>query len=162
LRGYSPTIYAKEMPPLTTSNIAGGLWEPVSLYDQNRVTPQFRTQYVTAARFAFRRYQSLAGDQYAVRWLPLLTLSRDGAFQPPGPDNPGSDIEPLYPEPRQLARNEHPFDVPFVYRRYSMLIEPAIYLAALIRDFELAGGKIVIRTFETQRDLMSLRENLVF
>src|SRR5580704_1457244 len=31
LRGYSPTIYAREMPPLTTSNVAGGLWEPVSL-----------------------------------------------------------------------------------------------------------------------------------
>lgn len=26
LRGYNPVIYAKEMPPLTTSNVAGGYW----------------------------------------------------------------------------------------------------------------------------------------
>jgi D-amino-acid oxidase len=162
LRGYSPTIYAKDMPPLTTSNIAGGLWEPVSLFDGDRVTPQFRRQFTAAAGFAFRRFQSLAGDQYAVRWMPLLTLSRDSPFHPPAPQDPQSEIEPLYPEPRQLNRDEHPFDVPYVYRRYSMLIEPATYLAMLIRDFELAGGKIVIRAFDTQRDLASLRENLIF
>jgi D-amino-acid oxidase len=162
LRGYTPTIYARDMPPLTTSNIAGGLWEPVSLYDQDRVTPQFRRQFTTAAGFAFRRFQSLAGDQYAVRWMPLLRLSRDRAFQPPNPQDPGSEIEPLYPESRQLDRSEHPFDLPFVHRQYSMLIEPATYLAMLIRDFELAGGRIVIRAFDTQRDLMALRENLIF
>jgi D-amino-acid oxidase len=43
-----------------------------------------------------------------------------------------------------------------------MLIEPAIYLAALIRDFHAAGGKIVIREFAAAQDLMSLREDLIF
>ena len=32
---------------------------------------------------------------------------------------------------------------------------------ALVRDFQLFGGKIVIRRFETQRDLMTLREPVV-
>src|SRR5436853_1968528 len=32
-RGYAVTIYAKAMPPDTTSNVAGGLWDPVTVYD---------------------------------------------------------------------------------------------------------------------------------
>jgi glycine/D-amino acid oxidase-like deaminating enzyme len=43
-----------------------------------------------------------------------------------------------------------------------MLIEPAIYLAALMRDFMIAGGRIVVRDFAETRDLMSLREDLLF
>ena len=43
-----------------------------------------------------------------------------------------------------------------------MLIEPAIYLNALIRDFQVAGGRIVIREFASARDLIALREELIF
>jgi len=161
-RGYSPVIYAKAMPPSTTSNVAGGLWEPVTVFDETRITPDFRRQFAEASRFAFRRYQSLAGDWYGVRWLPLYSLSRDAAHQPPPRESPNSDVERLYPEARQLTNAEHPFDVPFVHRRQTMLIEPAIYLGALLRDFHVSGGRIVIQEFGTARDLMSLRENLVF
>src|SRR5438067_8757871 len=30
-RGHQPVIYARAMPPTTTSNIAGGLWDPVTV-----------------------------------------------------------------------------------------------------------------------------------
>jgi glycine/D-amino acid oxidase-like deaminating enzyme len=43
-----------------------------------------------------------------------------------------------------------------------MLIEPAIYLNALIRDFQLAGGRIVLREFHSPGELTALRENLIF
>jgi D-amino-acid oxidase len=161
-RGYAVTIYAKAIPPATTSNVAGGLWEPVSLFDHPRVTPAFRRQFADAARIAFRRYQSLAGDPYGVRWLPLYSLSRDGEHVPPPPESPNSEIEPLYPEGRVLRGADNPFDVPYAYRRYTMLIEPAIYLAALIRDFQIAGGKIVIREFASPNELTGLREELIF
>jgi D-amino-acid oxidase len=162
-RGYNPIIYAKEMPPSVTSNVAGGLWEPTSLFDRSSVTPQFRAQFGEASRLAFQRYQSLAGDYYGVRWLPLYSLADDAApAMPPPSDSPYSDIEALYPEGRVLAKHENPFRVPFARRRYSMLIEPAIYLNALIRDYELAGGKIVIREFHSARELASLREPLIF
>jgi D-amino-acid oxidase len=162
-RGYNPVIYAKEMPPSVTSNVAGGLWEPTTLFDRARVTPQFRAQFGEASRLAFQRYQSLAGDYYGVRWLPLYSLGTDAATgAAPAQDNPNSDIEMLYPEPRVLTRHENPFNVPFARRRYSMLIEPAIYLNALLRDYELAGGKIVIREFRSAGELTGLRETLIF
>lgn len=162
LRGYRPTIYAAAMPPSTTSNIAGGLWEPVSLYDDERVTPAFAAQYESAARFAFRYYQSMAGEDYSVRWLPLYTLSDSHAFEPRAPGTPAAAIEPLYPEPRQLPAAENPFGLAYAYRRYSMLIEPGPYLRALIRDYQAAGGRIEIRKFDTPRDLAALSEPLLF
>jgi len=161
-RGYSVAIYAKAMPPDTTSNVAGGLWDPVTVYDHERVTPEFHRQFGEAGRFAFRRYQSMVGETYGVRWLPYYSLSRDSAVTPPPPESPNSQIAPLYPEAKQLTRDENPFDVPYAYRRYSMLIEPAIYLNALMRDFYVAGGRIVVREFAEARDLMSLRESLLF
>jgi len=120
LRGYRPVIYARDLPPATTSNIAGGLWDPVTVYDHPRVTPEFRRQFGEASRFAFRRYQSMAGAAYGVRWMPVYSLSRDGPRQPPPPESPNSEVEPLYPDSKQLAPAENPFPVPFVYRRYSM------------------------------------------
>jgi glycine/D-amino acid oxidase-like deaminating enzyme len=162
LRGYSPVIYARETPPSVTSNVAGGLWDPVTVFDQPNVTPEFRRQFGEASRLAFRRYQSLAGDEYGVRWLPLYTLSRDGPRATAPPESPNSEVQPLYPEAKQLAPGEHPFDVPFAHRRYSMLIEPAIYLNALTRDYLLNGGRIVIREFQSRDELTALRENLLF
>lgn len=160
-QGLRPVIYAKDMPPGTTSNMAGGLWEPVLLYDGQNVTPDFRKQFADAARFAFRRYQSLAGDEYAVRWLPLYQLSRTHPFPPPASDDPASDIETLYPQMSTLDRS-NPFGVPYAKRRYTMLIEPATYLNALVRDFFIAGGTIQIRNFASASELTGLKENLIF
>jgi D-amino-acid oxidase len=162
-RGYNPTIYAKELPPAVTSNVAGGLWGPTSLFDRERVTPQFRSQFGEASRLAFERYQSLAGDLYGVRWLPLYTLGHEAAsIAAPPPESPYSDIEALYPEGQTLAAHEHPFDAPFARRKYSMLIEPAIYLNALTRDYQMAGGTFVVREFHSVRELTGLRETLIF
>ena len=161
LRGYRATIYTKDMPPATTSNIAGGLWDPVTVYDHDVVTPSFNRQFAAAAQFAFRRYQSLAGDLYGVRWLPMYSLTAT-PHQTPPPESPYAAVDPLYPEARALAGPSNPFPAPNAWRRYSMLIEPAIYLNALIRDFLTAGGRIEVREFAATRDLLSLRESLLF
>jgi D-amino-acid oxidase len=50
----------------------------------------------------------------------------------------------------------------FARRRQSMLIEPAIFLAQLQRDFMIAGGRIILRDFREARDLMALKEDLIF
>jgi hypothetical protein len=35
-RGFTVTIYTKDTPPKTTSNIAGGWWAPVTLFEPGR------------------------------------------------------------------------------------------------------------------------------
>ena len=43
-----------------------------------------------------------------------------------------------------------------------MLIEPAIYLNALVRDFQIAGGRIVIRDFHAPEELAGLPERVLY
>jgi D-amino-acid oxidase len=161
-RGYEPVIYAKEMPPNTTSNVAGGLWDPVTVFDDENVTPGFLSQFIDAAHFAHRRYQLLAGDEYGVRWLPLYNLSDDKQFRAPQPGGASAGIEDLFPEARILAGAENPFACKYARHRDTLLIEPSIYLDKLVRDFLLSGGKIRIRNFTTASDLNDLTQPLLF
>src|ERR687894_959615 len=39
------TIYAKDLPPETTSNIAGGFWYPTSVYDPRAASTKFTEQF---------------------------------------------------------------------------------------------------------------------
>ena len=46
LRGATVTLYTEALPPHTTSNVAGAQWWPFSVFDENRRTEAFGTQYV--------------------------------------------------------------------------------------------------------------------
>lgn len=155
-----PVIYTKDQPPNMTSNIAGGYWSPVTLYDLDRITPEFRAQFVQAACFAHRRYQSFTGEDYGVHWRTIFRLGRQ-PYTPPSSRNPMSDIADLYTA-KTLEREENPFAVASARREHSMIIEPAIYLNALRRDFLVAGGKMQIREFGTAADLAQVPERLIF
>lgn len=134
-RGFTPTIYAKAIPPDTTSSFAGGLWEPVTVYDHTRVTPEFRRQFGDAARFAYRRYQTMVGDLYGVRWLPVYHLSSDSldATVAPDPSSTMREIDALHPASINLDSRVSPFAVASASRQRNLLIEPSIYLQALIQ-----------------------------
>jgi glycine/D-amino acid oxidase-like deaminating enzyme len=71
------------------------------------------------------------------------------------------EIDSLYPDIKALHGRENPFASTAAERFWSMLIEPHTYLAALIRDYQLAGGKIVRREFQSIRDIHSLSEPAV-
>ena len=154
------TIYARNLPPDTTSNISGAQWSPVTVFDDDHLTPAFRDQFVRAARYAYRQYQNLLGDYYGVRWVPNYLLSD----QPIGDSlvrGATSPINDLYPEFHDLAPNEHPFDAKYVRQFDTMLIEPPIYLNAMLRDFLIAGGKIVVREFASIEQVLALPEPVI-
>ena len=159
-RGAAVTIYAKNLPPDTTSNISGAQWSPVSVFDDDRLTPAFRDQFARAARIAYRQYQNMLGDYYGVRWIPNYILSdqpiRNSLVL--GADSP---IRDLYPESHDLAPGEHPFDAKYVQQFDTMLIEPPVYLNAMLRDFLIAGGKVVVREFEDVPAVLALPEPIV-
>ena len=81
-------------------------------------------------------------------------------------DEPSSDtafpeINELFINDRKLGDDEHPFPVPRVERFWSMLIEPPIYLNAILHDYLLAGGKVVIRDFQNIAAVLALNEPAV-
>ena len=155
-RGFEVTIYAKDLPPNTTSNIAGAQWSPVTVFDRDKTTPQFMDQFDRASRLAFRYYQDLPGANYGIRWIENYQLSD----HPPQP-HPPTVNEQLFRDTRDLTPQEHPFASPYVHRFTTMLIEPPIYLTAMLRDYYLAGGKIVVRDFAGVNDVVALPEPAV-
>src|SRR5688572_10666762 len=152
------TIYAKDLPPNTTSNIAAGFWSPVSLYDSDVASSKFVDQMKAAARISNRAYQLLVGPEYGVRWLDIFTLHSNEAglqYELPG----GNDLYPQQIIHRDQTSN---FGFPIVRQYSSMMIEPPIYLRALLRDFYNAGGKIVVREFKSREEVMRLPEPVIF
>jgi glycine/D-amino acid oxidase-like deaminating enzyme len=152
------TIYARDLPPNTTSNIAAGYWSPVSLFDSDVASTKFVDQYRAASRISNRAFQLLVGPVYGVRWLDIFTLHRTEASLQ-GELAGGDD---LYPD-RIIHRDPaNYFGVPIVRQFSSMMIEPPIYLRALMRDFYDAGGKIVVKEFRSREEIMRLHEPVIF
>lgn len=159
-RGFDVTIYAKDLPPETTSNIAGASWYPSHVVDEARRTPAWNTQFEQAARIAHRTYQLMIGDEYGVHWREQYNLSdsEDGA------GNSSWDyklLQDLFPAPRNLKRSENPFPVRSAEVDNMMYIEPSVYLTAVLRDFYIAGGRVRRIAFAEPRQLASLPEPIV-
>jgi D-amino-acid oxidase len=158
-RGFRVTIYAKDLPPNTTSNIAGAQWSPAEVYDADHQTPAFTDQFVRAAHLSQREYQNLVGDYYGVRWIENYVISEQPFQRPQGT---GQGIADLYPDAHDVPPNDHPFGRGVYVRRFTtMLIEPPVYLNAVLRDFLIAGGKLVVREFADRAAVAALPEPVV-
>ena len=162
-RGFDVTIYAMSVPPDTTSNMSLAAWTPTSgLVDSSRRTPQWDAQLREAARIAYRQLQLLIGPEYGLSWIDSYAL-RETA--PPGGVENARENPLLPPELRTgstlLGPGEHPFPTRYASHGTTLRIEPSIYLDALVRDVLRFGGRIVIRKFDTARDLMTLDEPIV-
>ncbi|HEY1251636.1 MAG TPA: FAD-dependent oxidoreductase [Thermoanaerobaculia bacterium] len=155
-RGLGVTIYAREIPPGTTSSIAGASWYPAYVAERDRRTPEWDAQFALAARSAHRAFQDLVGDDYGVRW-------REEYFVTDDPERELGDwgLPDLFPQRRLLSAAESPFAARHVTVDNLMFIEPPVYLRMLIRDFELAGGRIVVRAFAGPAELSLLPDPVV-
>ena len=152
------TIYAKDLPPNTTSNIAGAWWAPTSVFEPQAATSRFHEQYRQASRISNRAFQLLVGAEYGVRWIDTFELSRyEGSLNRELPG--GND---LYPQIQRHRDPESYFGFPFVLQYSSMLIEPSIYLGKLLRDFYIAGGRVVVKEFRSRAEIARLREPVIF
>jgi glycine/D-amino acid oxidase-like deaminating enzyme len=158
-RGVEVTIYARDLPPQTTSNVAAGQWSPYFVSDFSKRSGPFQEQFPKAARLSHRHFQDLLGDYYGVRYLMNYVLS-DHPFGGPVEADEES-LDDLFPETRNLAPAEHPFAVKHVRQYMTMLIEPGVYLPAMMRDFLLAQGKIVVRELKAIEELQYLPESVI-
>lgn len=161
LRGADVTLYTRDLPPDTTSNIAGAQCWPVSVFDSRRRTDAFGAQFVEAADFSIRYFQNLVGSRWGVRWIPNYYLSD----REPGNgwmDGPGGALHHLQFGFRDFGPGEHVFPTTHVRRFYTMLIEPATYLATLLGDVQAAGGRVEIRHFAAAQELLRLPQQILF
>ncbi len=159
-RGAKVRIYARELPPNTTSNVAGAQWWPASVFDRGATTPEFIQQHTEAARFAFRRYQSLVGGGYGVSWETNYNLSAT-----PITTYPAREDDPMRQfviNQRDLTPAEHNFQRPFVRQFDTMMIETPLYLRRMEADVRVQGGEIIVRDFADAAAVRALPERIVF
>jgi D-amino-acid oxidase len=167
--GFDVTIYTKALPPDTTSNIAGGQWGPVHVFgDADKVSQGFTEQFVFACKFAYERFQIMTDPRYGVRWMRNFIVSNEPIEPHPKPLGPDGKptargaLDPLMPEVKALKQGHHSFGNKFCFQFDGMIIEPPMFLNALLMDFRIAGGKIVVGEMKTPAQVQSLSQKLVF
>lgn len=155
--GWTVTIYTRDVYRHTTSNVAAGEWGPYATHSDSRVDAAFLARLDWAARVSHHAYTNLTGAKYGIRWLETYALSEvaSGASQPASYDD-------LFSHRAQLAPGEHPFGDRYANRMVTMQIDPGTLLRQLTADFQLAGGRFVIRNFAALGELLSIPENTIF
>jgi glycine/D-amino acid oxidase-like deaminating enzyme len=173
-RGFDVTIYAMTVPPDTTSNMSlAGFTPTTALIDKDHRSPAWDAQFLRVAEISYRELQLMVGRQYGVHWMDAYNATNDpapgagGGRGGGGRGNYATDAELLPDSLRPnrtrevLGPGEHPFPTKYATRTLALAIEPSIYLDALVRDFLFFGGRIVIRKFDTPRDLTTLSEPVI-
>lgn len=159
-RGARVRIYARELPPHTTSNVAGAQWWPVAVFGRDPLTPAFEQQFQAATRLSFDRFRNMAGARFGVRWMSNFFISRVSVRNIPAP--PGSPLLAFAPDLHELAPAEHPFAAPYVREFRTLMIDMPLYLQAMSDEFRRAGGEIVVRDFRDAGEIIALPETTVF
>lgn len=149
-RGAQVTIYTRDVPPHTTSNIAGGQWNPAFVADKR--SPQFRTQFSQAMRLSNRAFQDYLGERYGVRWLENYWVSEQ---EPKSPVFEGGRDVRLFPP------EESPFPGQWARQVQTMMVQTPLYLKELLDDVVRFGGRIVVRDFPDRESLMDLDEAIL-
>ena len=161
-QGFDVTIYSAKMPPHTTSNASAATFFPSHVIDARQVTAPFEAQLERAVRTSYHAYQGLAGERYGIRWMESYFLS-DGKPNNLQPEAETRVTEKVIGDPtRKLASGDTPFDAPKVTLGRDMIIEPPVYLRALVEDVRAAGGHFVVRRLESIKDVAQLREGTIF
>ena len=160
--GFDVTIYAMAVPPNTTSNMSLASFTPTSgLVSVGGRTLEWDAQFRRAVDIAYKQLQPLVSPKYGVSWINMYSLMNEMPVAGTGQGTGRLLATEFRPGRVILQPGEHPFPSRYASSRPSMRIEPSIYLDALMSDFVLFGGRIVIRKFDTPRDMAALEEPVI-
>jgi glycine/D-amino acid oxidase-like deaminating enzyme len=140
------TIYAKEFPPHTTSNVAGGQWAPSMVNHRDPV------QFTRILRRAYGEHK-FRGPAYGVSSRENYTLVHASNFEICPPD--------VIPRPTSFAH------LPFAHLTSSgfgyatLLVEPPIFLAKMQADLLAANVRLVPYDIGGLGQISNLPEDIV-
>lgn len=157
-RGAAVTIYARELPPGTTSNIAGGQWLPSSVLQESARTAELDARLAHAARLSRKLYDELPASPFGIHRLTNYIVSD----QPLVPWWEQELTPELYTDARDLAPNENPFATAHARRFDTLLVDPPVYLAKLLDEVRAAGATLHQRAIGSQAELQALPETVIF
>jgi glycine/D-amino acid oxidase-like deaminating enzyme len=163
--GLSVRIYAKALPPDVFSMRATGLWTPDSRICDAQHAQAFGERWEAMARTSYAIYQSMLGlPGDPIEWIDGYHLPsmkpkqpRDEVTDEPEYGDLSDRINDLGPETITLPLGSSPFQQP-VRRFTTMMFNITTYTRMLMSDFQLAGGKIIVREFKHPSELQELPE----
>ena len=146
-RGHEVSLYARDFPPDTTSDIAGGQWSP------SLVGARWTDDYRRILRRSHAAFAELVGRGWGVDLVP--NYATRGA---------GSTLRSL---PRELVPYEELERLPFagpdraggVYQTF--MIETPFYLQRLLRELQAAGVDLERREFGSSAELAGLEQGAI-
>jgi hypothetical protein len=95
----------------------------------------------------------MVGEDYGIRWLPTYAERT----------RPEEQLLPTFPPVNHMLEpSENPFPVEHVVLYETMYVETGRFLRQLMRDVQIAGGRILVRSFASPADIAALPEKLVF
>lgn len=135
--GLAVTIFARDLPPATTSNVAAAVWFPYHVYPLDRI--------LAWSKASLDVYYELAADP--ATGISLTTFI--DLFDVPAPD-------PWWREAVRQFRRPFSWELPNEYADGHVaevpMIETPVHMAWLVERFQALGGRI------EQREIAGLRE----
>jgi len=138
--GYGVQIWARDLPPHTTSNVATAVWYPYKAYPKELVGRWAATAYAEFVRLA-------QSPETGVTVRGCIEI-----FPAPVPDPWWRDTLPGF---RRAPTAELPQGYQDGYLIEVPVIEMPIYLGYLMRRFEMLGGRIEVRALASPADALA-------
>lgn len=143
--GRQVTVYARDYPPTTTSDLAGGLWAPTHMALDDG---ELRRDLLT---WSWDAFSELKGKDYGVSDVTLYQ-----ALDSPDPLDPMPDW--LVGEGRHTERLPFGSDAPegLVWQTY--LIQTSTFLPRLVQDLQEAEVELVEKEFRSEKECSELSQ----
>lgn len=157
-RGWQVTLIARELPPHTTSDIAGGLWAPTGVFQSGEESTAFRTQLDEALRLSYQAFVAQLGKGQGVSWRENYYFNAYGTPNPYYLHN----WPQYFPAAEVLPGERHPFAAAHTLRTLSLFIEPNVMLPRLLEMVRAGGARIMQREMRDLAEVQALTEPVVF
>jgi D-amino-acid oxidase len=158
-RGFVVTIYAKELPPDTTSNMSLAAFIPATgIPDARHRTAAWVRQFREAALISAADFERRAGTN-GVEWVDNYTATDH--VPPPVHDDLLPSSLRTERDRQVLGPRMHPFPTRFAIYSRRLSIDPRTYLQWRVREFFAAGGRLSRREFANEAALLALDERVI-
>lgn len=134
--GVAADVWAREMPPRTTSSVAGAIWYPFQAYPAERVARWASASFVEYARLA---RDATSG----------VVLRKGIEVLPEGAVDENAGARRLVPNARPLEPRELPVGFDRGFEVEVPVIEMPVYLEHLLRRLNELGGRVHERALES-------------
>jgi D-amino-acid oxidase len=134
--GFAVEVWTREMPPRTTSSVAGAIWYPFQAFPAERVARW--------AKASFEEYARLARDPSSG-----VTMRSGIEVLPAGAVDENAASRRLVPRARPLGASELPDGFDRGFEVEVPVIEMPVYLEHLSKRFLALGGRVRERAVES-------------